>query len=741
MSHVAVNAIVISQLLDSEGIYSAQSSSAAGIMDGTFGMFGKQNSKQSHSSESTVNSTTITNSAPTDASCGRAFVLLKALVTKWLYDYKHLNDYHAYSLLNNCYRYLCGGSGNNTLLSDPALHRIVYGLMIKLFKCLMVELKKLNVVIVYASFNKIIISATNKHDIPAAEEYISFIIDTLMRKEMFQNLNLKVKSCWNQLVWYDINNWCGGKYVFPQPIEEEVEVSEGDHDTNPMDGLVPESVIEEEHSETLPLGKPRKRRQKSLDSVRGESEDDEAAEDPSSAEHADGADDMAIDGDADSALPSKEDKYKNSQLFSMWAKQSEKNLGGEEGVSVVHTHGSSFVPSVALINPSSQKKKRNKKNKYQEFIQHHPLSDSDDDGVEAAPGEYDFLDSIMGKDSFEENSQSHYSQSRRHYHKPKSITERDYYPDDEVEYDPEEEENELKVYAKPNADRQSLDEDEEGDVEYDDGSIGEGSRHSVHDVEEPMEEEPTGPHFQVEHHWNIISYLPKPVIVYFKYIIEEYMNTFQNKYEGYMISQEKDQTLLGDVTGVSGGEGDELHLHSNPDVDPVHLSILYMCGHVDENTKRIVIDHDTIVRMVQQEMKHVVTVTMLDNMLAIMEQLREVYGPPGSEAARNAFDYSNTTLQHDRSRSKGAKRREEKQKEFNDPVLEFVKVCMHILSLDSHLSDEVATLRRGLLSQLRMREYSPESEFHDVNASYILPDVICSYCNSCRYVCLIGYLS
>ena len=51
------------------------------------------------------------------------FSVLKALVTKWLHDFKHMNDYHAYSLLNNCYRYLCGGSGNNTLLSDPALHR------------------------------------------------------------------------------------------------------------------------------------------------------------------------------------------------------------------------------------------------------------------------------------------------------------------------------------------------------------------------------------------------------------------------------------------------------------------------------------------------------------------------------------------------------------------------------------------------------------------------------------------
>jgi len=115
---------------------------------------------------------------------------LKALVTKWLHEFRQLNDVHAHSLLSHCYRYLCGGSGNNTLLSDPTLHRIIYGLMIKLFKTLIVELKKLNVNIVYASFSKIIISTTNKYDIPSAEEYISFIIDTILNKDLFQNLEV-----------------------------------------------------------------------------------------------------------------------------------------------------------------------------------------------------------------------------------------------------------------------------------------------------------------------------------------------------------------------------------------------------------------------------------------------------------------------------------------------------------------------------------------------------------------------
>ena len=62
--------------------------------------------------------------------------------------------------------------------------------MTKLFKRLVVELKKLNVVIIYASFSKMIIS-TNKYELAAAEEYISFIVDTILHKEMFQNLEVK----------------------------------------------------------------------------------------------------------------------------------------------------------------------------------------------------------------------------------------------------------------------------------------------------------------------------------------------------------------------------------------------------------------------------------------------------------------------------------------------------------------------------------------------------------------------
>jgi hypothetical protein len=64
------------------------------------------------------------------------------------------------SILTAVYRYLCGYG--NGLLSDPLLHRVIYGLMTKLFQKLVGGLRRLGTRVVYADFGRIIIS-TDKH--------------------------------------------------------------------------------------------------------------------------------------------------------------------------------------------------------------------------------------------------------------------------------------------------------------------------------------------------------------------------------------------------------------------------------------------------------------------------------------------------------------------------------------------------------------------------------------------------
>jgi DNA polymerase epsilon subunit 1 len=73
----------------------------------------------------------------------------------------------------------------------------------------------------------------------------------------------------------------------------------------------------------------------------------------------------------------------------------------------------------------------------------------------------------------------------------------------------------------------------------------------------------------------------------------------------------------------------------------------------------------------------------------------------------------------------------------NHVALQFVKYISKILSLDTVLANEVAGLRRTLLTQLNIKEFNAQSEFEDPSVSYIMRDVICTHCNTCKDVDLL----
>lgn len=94
--------------------------------------------------------------------------------------------------------------------------------MTKLYKAIVAELRKLNVTLVYASLDRIIISATGKQSLEAAQEYIQFIVATLKNADMFSELEVMCACSgifflcarqmtpihfWSQLVWLDKHNW------------------------------------------------------------------------------------------------------------------------------------------------------------------------------------------------------------------------------------------------------------------------------------------------------------------------------------------------------------------------------------------------------------------------------------------------------------------------------------------------------------------------------------------------------
>ncbi|KAK4286365.1 hypothetical protein QN277_002926 [Acacia crassicarpa] len=67
-----------------------------------------------------------------------------------------------------------------------------------------------------------------------------------------------------------------------------------------------------------------------------------------------------------------------------------------------------------------------------------------------------------------------------------------------------------------------------------------------------------------------------------------------------------------------------------------------------------------------------------------------------------------------------------------DAALEFIKHVCAVLALDQSVQHDVLVMRKNLLRFVRVREFAPEAEFRDQSHSFILPNVICSYCNDCR---------
>jgi hypothetical protein len=74
---------------------------------------------------------------------------------------------------------------------------------------------------------------------------------------------------------------------------------------------------------------------------------------------------------------------------------------------------------------------------------------------------------------------------------------------------------------------------------------------------------------------------------------------------------------------------------------------------------------------------------------------------------------------------------------ISNPTLDFVKLTTAVLGLDSVHCDAIAALRRTLLTQIKVREFSPEGQFHSPCPSFLLRDVICIFCNNCQDVDLL----
>ena len=71
---------------------------------------------------------------------------------------------------------------------------------------------------------------------------------------------------------------------------------------------------------------------------------------------------------------------------------------------------------------------------------------------------------------------------------------------------------------------------------------------------------------------------------------------------------------------------------------------------------------------------------------------------------------------------------------MRNPILELVKFLCAVFSLSSKQALEVRMLRRDLLNELNVREFSEESMFKNPSASLVVGSVICGYCSFIRDV-------
>ena len=60
--------------------------------------------------------------------------------------------------------------------------------------------------------------------------------------------------------------------------------------------------------------------------------------------------------------------------------------------------------------------------------------------------------------------------------------------------------------------------------------------------------------------------------------------------------------------------------------------------------------------------------------------------------------------------------------------LEFIKVVIHLLGLDSDFQEEVQNVKKNLLKLIGYSDFSQEIEFHEPCKSLVIPEIICSNC-------------
>ncbi|KAG1689536.1 DNA polymerase epsilon catalytic subunit A [Nymphon striatum] len=204
---VDIDGLAVTALLQSQNIQEVEGTSSSVAFDAA-----PQASLQEMIESGSGAATTGLTSYDDSALCSGAFRILRSMVNGWLRDVSQFKNVLADIQIMHLYRWLRSPTAE---LFDPALKRILHNLMKKLFFLLVSELKRLGAVIVYASFNKIIIY-TKKRRVIDAVTYLEYVVTSIMNKELFHSLDMSYVQCWEFLMWLDPSNYGGIKGKLPK---------------------------------------------------------------------------------------------------------------------------------------------------------------------------------------------------------------------------------------------------------------------------------------------------------------------------------------------------------------------------------------------------------------------------------------------------------------------------------------------------------------------------------------------
>jgi DNA polymerase epsilon subunit 1 len=143
--------------------------------------------------------------------CQSAFQQLKKMLMEW--NSGIMDDNICSQLLfDNFFRWI--SSSNESKMADPFLLRLIHNLMKKSFLQLIYQFREHGCEIVHASYSKLLLH-TKMKTFDEAQNYINYVIKTILEMNMFIFLKMEPSEYWRTLLYKDSFNFTGFKESIP----------------------------------------------------------------------------------------------------------------------------------------------------------------------------------------------------------------------------------------------------------------------------------------------------------------------------------------------------------------------------------------------------------------------------------------------------------------------------------------------------------------------------------------------